>query len=108
MASLSASSAIRGMCSQISTPLARVLIALNGPPNFVPGLGSKVSRWLGPPFIQSRMQALVFPERLAAAALACQAGMDAPRSAPRPPPRTARRERSEGESGGEGEWGPGQ
>src|SRR4051794_26544309 len=37
------------------TPGALVSIALKGPPLAWPGLRSKVSSWLGPPVIQSRM-----------------------------------------------------
>ena len=44
-----------GRCSLIITPGADVAIALNGPPLACPGLGSKVSSWLGPPGIHSRM-----------------------------------------------------
>ena len=44
-----------GRCSEIRTPGAAVSIALNGPPCEWPGLGSKVSVWLGPPVIHKRM-----------------------------------------------------
>src|SRR5437762_13355322 len=78
-----------GRCSENLAPLMRVSIALNSPPVFVPGLGSNVSMWLGPPFIQSRMQALprLFLPAIAAcsAALSCQVGMAALSAAPRPP-----------------------
>ena len=49
------------VCSQPSAiwmPGTAVSIALVSPPLSVPGLGSKVSSWLGPPAIQSRMQAI--------------------------------------------------
>src|SRR5262245_49580999 len=88
-ASLSACSATSGSCSENFAPLMRVSIALNSPPVFVPGLGSKVSMWLGPPFIQRRMQDLprdFLPVEIAcAAARSCQAGIEALRTAPRPP-----------------------
>src|SRR5262249_1419545 len=44
-------------CSPTRTPAAAVSMALNCPPLGWPGFGSKVSVWLGPPLIQSRMQA---------------------------------------------------
>jgi hypothetical protein len=47
-----------GHRSATSTPGTAVGIALVGPPVAVPGLGSKVSNWLGPPFMNSRMQAM--------------------------------------------------
>ena len=40
------------------TPDTAVPMALNSPPVGRPGLGSKVSMWLGPPAMYSRMQAL--------------------------------------------------
>src|SRR6185312_8071039 len=46
-----------GKCSAMRMPGVLVSMPLMGPPLSVPGLGSKVSIWLGPPFIQSRMQA---------------------------------------------------
>ena len=49
------------VCSQpsaIEMPGTDVSMALVAPPCSVPGLGSKVSSWLGPPAIQSRMQAI--------------------------------------------------
>ena len=46
-----------GRCSLIRRPGTAVSIALTGPPFSWPGLRSKVSIWLGPPFIQSRMHA---------------------------------------------------
>ncbi len=42
-------------------PGARVAMSWKGPPVFWPGLGSQVSRWLGPPFIHSTMQAFAGP-----------------------------------------------
>ncbi len=50
--------ASRGRCSLIRIPGTAVSIALNSPPLAWPGLGSKVSIWLGPPVIQSRMHDL--------------------------------------------------
>ena len=44
-----------GRCSLILMPGDAVSISLNGPPLAWPGLRSKVSIWLGPPFIHSRM-----------------------------------------------------
>ncbi len=44
-----------GRCSEMRRPGALVWISRNGPPFFVPGLRSKVSIWLGPPFIHRRM-----------------------------------------------------
>ena len=41
-------------------------MALVSPPCSVPGLGSKVSSWLGPPAIQSRMHAICRLRRSAA------------------------------------------
>src|SRR5262249_31979451 len=88
-------SAISGRCSENFAPLMRVSITLNSPPVFVPGLGSNVSMWLGPPFIQRRMQDLprdFLPVAIAcAAARSCQEGMAALRAAPRPPARKERR-----------------
>src|SRR5262245_7642707 len=98
-ASLSAWSATSGRCSENFTPLMRVSMALNSPPVFVPGLGSNVSMWLGPPFIQRRMQDLprVFlPAVIAcAAARSCQVGIAALRAAPRPPAMNERRPKAE-------------
>lgn len=50
----------RGKCSEKSTPLMRVLIALNLPAFGLPGFGSKPSMRLGPPFSQSTMHAFAF------------------------------------------------
>src|SRR5262245_45944333 len=69
-------SAVRGRCSQMRSPDTLVLIV----PNWLrtslgaSGLGSKVSRWLGPPSSQMRMHevALVPPTGAEAAALACK------------------------------------
>src|SRR5262249_32154020 len=47
--------AILGRCSPILTPGALVAISLNGPPLAWPGFKSKVSIWLGPPFIHNRI-----------------------------------------------------
>src|ERR1019366_2163842 len=52
-----ARSASRGRCSLSVMPGTRVLRALNEPPVGLPGLGSKVSMWLGPPLSHKRMQA---------------------------------------------------
>ena len=45
-----------GKCSLRNRPGVEVAIVLNGPPFGCSGFGSNVSVWLGPPFIQSRMQ----------------------------------------------------
>src|SRR3954471_4362178 len=45
-----------GINELICTPSTFVLIARNGPPESVPGLGSQVSNWLGAPVSQRRMQ----------------------------------------------------
>src|SRR5262245_11487296 len=50
--------AVLVQCSAMAIPGADVPIALVGPWFSAPGLGSKVSNWLGPPAIQSKMQAL--------------------------------------------------
>src|SRR5262245_48257366 len=47
-----------GKCSLISMPDTEVWIGLNSPALSVPGFMSKVSLWVGPPSIHSRMQAL--------------------------------------------------
>src|SRR5581483_8048426 len=52
--------AVLGRCSEIWISREAVGIALNGPPNSVPGLGSQVSIWLCAPCIQKRMQAFAF------------------------------------------------
>src|SRR5262245_53792019 len=44
-----------GRCSLMRMPGTAVWISLNGPPLACPGLRSKVSIWLGPPAIHSRM-----------------------------------------------------
>src|SRR5690242_941655 len=72
------------------TPLARVVIALKGPPPLDPGLGSKRSRWLGPPFIQSTMHA--FGVGLPAEASRCPSH-SAVSAAARPPARVLRKSR---------------
>ena len=46
--------------SAIEMPEPHVWMALVSPPWSVPGLGSKVSSWLGPPPIQSKIQAIWF------------------------------------------------
>jgi len=46
-----------GRCSEIFTPGTAVSIGLIGPPFLCPGFKSNVSIWLGPPVIQSSMQA---------------------------------------------------
>src|SRR5262249_30545775 len=50
--------AILGRCSQILTPGVSVCVSLKVPPLAVPGFKSKVSIWLGPPFIHKRMHDL--------------------------------------------------
>src|SRR5579884_1574852 len=47
----------------MATSGTRVGIDLNVPPVALPGFGSNVSIWLGPPFIQRRMQAFAFGGR---------------------------------------------
>jgi hypothetical protein len=47
-----------GRCSLMRTPGAAVAISLKGPPLACPGFKSKVSVWLGPPFIHSKMHDL--------------------------------------------------
>src|SRR4051812_26135213 len=78
------------------TPLARVRMALNGPAAAGPGLGSKVSTWLGPPFIQSTMHAVALAAEGGAApsASAARGSSHEAASAPkRPPPRVPRKRR---------------
>src|SRR5207237_10673387 len=55
MARSSVSRASPGRCSLIRRPGVAVAISRNGPPLAWPGFKSKVSIWLGPPFIHSRM-----------------------------------------------------
>src|SRR6202795_3659502 len=55
MARCSMCLAILGKCSLIWMPETAVSIALKGPPLACPGFRSKVSIWLGPPFIHRRM-----------------------------------------------------
>lgn len=47
-----------GSVSSICTPATLVPMALVSPPVVAPGLGLKVSNWLGPPAIQSSTQRL--------------------------------------------------
>ena len=56
--SLSALDARRGSSSQISIPGTLVEMDLYLPPVSVPGFGSNVSSWLGPPFIHKNRQRL--------------------------------------------------
>src|SRR5438876_6800890 len=56
MAMWSMNLAILGKCSLIRIPGIAVAISLYGPPLTWPGFRSKVSIWLGPPFIHSRIQ----------------------------------------------------
>src|SRR5437762_1958222 len=76
--------AILGRFSLIWTPEIVVGMVFVSPPLAWPGLGSKVSNWLGPPPIQSRMQAL--PDFRRAGALAarrsCQLSAPAAAAAP--------------------------
>src|SRR5262249_30474042 len=67
MAACFMSWAILGKCSLISMPGASVLTGLNSPAPLDSGLRSKVSLWLGPPAIHSRMHDLVFLPWAAAA-----------------------------------------
>src|SRR5258707_11281703 len=57
MASLSLIAASFGRCCESLTPGILVSMAVKEPPVGVPGLGSKVSMWLGPPSRKRRMQA---------------------------------------------------
>src|SRR5215510_7683882 len=66
-ASRSAIFASRGRYSQTCKPVTRLWIGRNSPPVGRPGLRSKVSIWLAPPFIHSRMQRL--PRFFASAAI---------------------------------------
>src|SRR3979409_2518971 len=88
MDTLSICFAVFGRCSEICSALDAVGIALKGPPNSVPGLGSQVSSWLCAPCIQERMQDFAF------AALACPSAAGRPNFAERPaaaePPRAIR------------------
>ena len=55
-----------GRCSEICMPGTDVSTGLNGPPLACPGFRSKVSIWLGPPDIHSKIQARRRSERMAA------------------------------------------
>ena len=59
-------------CSQICTPGAVVAIGWNGPRMSVGALGfrSKVSRWLGPPHMNRKMQRFAWPKPLLSFAIA--------------------------------------
>src|SRR5579875_1352379 len=57
-----------GRCSLNLMPGTVVAISLKGPPLAWPGFKSKVSIWLGPPFIHKRMQARLRSGLAAAAA----------------------------------------
>src|SRR5262245_34649103 len=70
----------------------RVSMALNGPLVSEPGLGSKVSMWLGPPLSHSRMHALARRAAASAATSRWSIGDRASPSVPtRPVPRNSRR-----------------
>ena len=56
-AKCSAAAASLGRCSEMRRPGTLVAISLKLPPFSCPGFRSKVSIWLGPPFIHSNMQA---------------------------------------------------
>src|SRR5215831_18922338 len=58
----------RGRCSLNFMPGTLVAISLEGPPFLWPGFKSKVSIWLGPPFIHNRIQARLRSELVAASA----------------------------------------
>src|SRR5437667_4278611 len=60
--------AVFARCSLISMPGAEVAIGLNSPAPLLCGLRSKVSLWLGPPAIHSRMHDLALAETAGAAA----------------------------------------
>ena len=77
-----------GKCGPSSIPGTVVWIGLNGPLLAWPGLGSKVSVWLGPPDIQSRMHDL---RRLGCAAVsAARASIQPEAEAPRAPAAASR------------------
>src|SRR5262245_47595245 len=59
-ASLSACAPTLGRYSHTSMPGTLVWIGRKGPPLYCPGFMSKVSIWLAPPFIHSKMQCLAF------------------------------------------------
>src|SRR5205807_3308128 len=74
------SPANRGKCSLMRMPGTAVGISLKGPPWAVPGFRSKVSLWLGPPSIHSRMHDLCLAPVAAArpASTLSQPDSDAP------------------------------
>src|SRR5581483_9213903 len=71
IARLFITSAVLGMCSEILTPEALVLISLNGPPVILPGLRSQMSIVAGPPAIHRMITLLLF--FFSSWALACSA-----------------------------------
>jgi hypothetical protein len=81
-------SASRGKFCESCTPGAAVSIALVGPPVFVPGFGSNVSSWLGPPLSQSTMTDVAWPKPGSAllAPSSAKARSGFPRSTPSAPP----------------------
>ena len=80
--------ATRGKWWATWIPGTAVSMALVSPPVSVPGLGSQVSSWLGPPPIQSRMQAICrFRSSSAWTAIRSVKLRPASPAAPRPIPR---------------------
>ena len=59
-ASLSATAPIFGRYSHTWRPVTLLALGRNGPPVLRPGFMSKVSIWLAPPFIHSRMHRFLF------------------------------------------------
>ncbi len=86
-ASLSATPAIFGRYSHTCRPVTLVWIGRNGPPVGRPGFMSKVSIWLAPPFIHSRMQRL--PRFCASATIACELNRPPQLATVSPPPVTS-------------------
>src|SRR6185503_4050607 len=86
------SAAMRGRCSQTWIPRTAVSIALNGPFVSCPGLGSKVSMWLGPPSMKRTITDLAFAR--AASCARSPGAIEAAALAPRPMRRNERRSSS--------------
>src|SRR3954453_6502895 len=92
---LSITCAVLGQYSANSTPGTLVAIALAGPCHLEPILGLKVSNWLGPPSIHSRI--IDFPSRFNSSARAINRSRQERPTAPTPAaalrqPRKPRRE----------------
>src|SRR5262245_47319721 len=62
-----------------------VRAVLNGPPVSAPGLGSNVSRWLGPPLSQTITHCFAFRAGASAASTFCTTGENAQPSTPATP-----------------------